>query len=304
MIAALGLGCLVTAALFVRRDRRDLDRQAASLRESALAHELIAAGVIADFVESTSTPCLRLETARADDDLDPFTSKLGGVFYLPPGSTWPLSAQQQPMWPLAQLNFAEFPHLDGFPERGILQFFITSDLYGIDLDDPTRQTGFRVVYHPSVDTFTWPNPPQPDPEELAMPFDGTFRLSARAATAPMTISDWRFGQAITDSWRRRTGDPGMNPDVVGAARRALMGSPDVGEDVVFGGHQIGGYPHFPMDDPRQDTARWRGHSTVLLQIDSTEDEDWEDPIVATFLIEPERLRRCDFSSVYYTWDAP
>ena len=37
-------------------------------------------------------------------------------------------------------------------------------------------------------------------------------------------------------------------------------------------------------------------------IDSVGDIDWGDAGVATFLIEPDRLRRCDFSHVLYTWD--
>ncbi|MCA0296331.1 MAG: DUF1963 domain-containing protein [Actinobacteria bacterium] len=56
----------------------------------------------------------------------------------------------------------------------------------------------------------------------------------------------------------------------------------------------------PLDQSLQ------GH-TALLQLDSSLDDPsgeimWGDMGVACFLIEPERLSRCDFSNVLYTWD--
>jgi uncharacterized protein YwqG len=299
MLAALGLGCLLIAGYFVRRDRRELTaRQVAAARE-ALAAELIASGVIADFVESTRAECVRLAATRYDG-ADAFASKLGGLFYAPPGFAWPLTAQRQPMWPLAQLNFAELPHLDGFPDRGILQFFITGDdLYGMDLDDQTSQSGFRVVYHPTIDPITFPNPVQPAPDQLTLPFEGAFRITAQPGTMPMPASDWRFEQAVTDSWRRRRGsEPG--PDVARAAYQVELDAAD-DEEGVFAGH-LGGYASFTQEDPRGYTERLRGHTTVLLQIESVGDICWGDVGVASFLIEPDRLRRGDFSHVLYTWD--
>ncbi len=206
------------------------------------------------------------------------------------------------MWPLAQLNFAELPHLDGFPDRGILQFFITADdMYGMDPDDPTAQSGFRVIYHAEVGTLTFPNPAQPDPDALMVPFEGSFRLAARAATMPMTVSDWRFEQAIADSWRRRM-ESEPEPELTRAAREVLLDAEEDGSNADAFGHQIGGYPFFTQTDLREGIADLQRHTTVLLMIDSVGDIDWGDAGVATFLIEPDRLRRCDFSHVLYTWD--
>lgn len=295
-LAALGVGCLAIAGYFVRRDRRNSTTRQTAARE-ALAGELAASGAIADFAESTQLGCVRLVAAPGSDAPDAFTSKLGGVFYSPPGFAWPLDAGQQPMWPLAQLNFAELPRLDGFPDRGILQFFITGDdLYGLDLDDLTAQSGFRVVYHPEIGDLTFPNPPQP--EDLTVPFDGSYRLAGAPASMPMTASDWRFARAIGDSWRRRTGtEPG--PELASVATEALWDTPQ--EDSAAG-HRLGGYPFFTQEDPRSYTEALRGHTTVLLQIDSVGEVCWGDAGVASFLIEPERLREGDFSNVLYTWD--
>lgn len=297
-LAALGVGCLAIAGYFTRRDRRDSATAQTAARE-AVAGELAASGVIADFVESTRIGCLRLEATPDGGGSDAFASKLGGVFYSPPGFAWPLTTEQQPMWPLAQLNFAELPHLDGFPDRGILQFFITGDdLYGMDFDDQTRQSGFRVVYHPEVGDLSFPNPDQPDPAQLTVPFTRSHRISATPATMPMTVSDWRFEEAISQSWWRCTGaEPA--PEMVRAAADLLL---DATDEAPFAGHQLGGHPFFTQDDPRGYTEGLRGHTTVLLQIDSVGDICWGDVGVACFLIEPERLSRRDFSTVLYTWD--
>ena len=44
----------------------------------------------------------------------------------------------RPLKLLAQLNFEKLPHLEGFPKKGILQFFAgcdDDDVYGINFDD-------------------------------------------------------------------------------------------------------------------------------------------------------------------------
>lgn len=301
MLAALGLGSLAMAGYFSQLHRRDLHRQAAAARASILAGQLVGLGVIADFVESTQVGCLRLTATPDDGASDPYASTFGGVFYSPPGFAWPLTAHQQPMWPLAQLNFAELPRLDGFPDRGILQLFIDGDdMYGADLDDPITQSGFRVVYHAEVGPLTFPNPVQPNPDEAHLPFEGTFRLTATATTMPMTVSDWRFDQAIADSWRRRM-ESEPEPELVRAARQLLLDEDEI-DEVTFGSHQIGGYPWFTQEDPREYSDALDGHTALLLQIDSSLGIDWGDAGIANFLIEPDRLRRRDFSRVAYTWD--
>jgi uncharacterized protein YwqG len=310
VLAALGAGCLVIAGSFIRADRREpIARRAAAAARESLASELVASGVIADFVEHTRLERLRLYARRDDGEPDAFVNSFGGVFYVPPGFAWPLTTDLRPMWPLAQLNFAELPRLDGFPDRGILQFFITGDdMYGMDPDDPARQSGFRVIYHPEVGTSTFPNPAQPDGGRLTVPFEGAFRLSATAGTMPMTVSDWRFPRAIDDSWRRCTGS-GPGPDVSSAAYDLVLDAATqrdpaaVEGDGLLGAHQIGGYALFTQEDPRGYEEKWRGHTTVLLQIDSVGDDImWGDMGVASFLIEPQRLSQCDFSNVLYTWD--
>lgn len=303
ILAALGIGSLTIAVLFVRSDRRELQLRRASERDAARAAELVESGAIADFVASTRLPCVRLEEVPGGGP-DAFGTTLGGTFYVPPGFAWPLTPERQPMWPLAQLNFAELPHLEGFPDRGIVQFFIAGDddLHGMDLDDLTSPSGFRVVFHPEVGDTTLPNPAQPPSEERLVPLDRPLGLSGHLSAVSMAWDDWRFDAAFAESWTSsgRPGEP--SAEVLRAAAQAIGTSPDdLGEPLT--GHRIGGHPFFTQEDPRTRDPRLQGHSVLLLQIDSTEDVNWGDAGTACFLIEPERLARRDFSHVLYSWDS-
>lgn len=263
------------------------------------------AGILAGIAAATATPCVRLDASRATEPAGPLATKLGGVFYSPPGFTWPMDVQSRPLWPLAQLNFADLPGLDGFPHAGILQFFIAGDdLYGMDLDDLGRQAGFRVIYHPQVDGPTLPNPPQVDLEDESMlPFTGEFSLASRPDTMSMTPSDWRFEIAFSEASRRQPGrTDSPSTQELHDVHNAMIEADERG---IFG-HRIGGYPTFTQDDPRLWNQSLQGHTALLLQLDSSLDPTgeilWGDMGVACFLIEPERLSRCDFSNVLYTWD--
>ena len=52
---------------------------------------------------------------------------------------------------LAQVNFSEMPPLEGFPTKGILQFYIAGEnVHGLNFENPEEQKGFRVIYHEVV----------------------------------------------------------------------------------------------------------------------------------------------------------
>lgn len=79
-------------------------------------------------------------------------SKFGGVFYLPEGESIPTCPEGEPMQFLAQINFAKMPHLDGFPQIGLLQFFLDTDQERLEekIDNPnTRRQLYSVRYYPS-----------------------------------------------------------------------------------------------------------------------------------------------------------
>ncbi len=260
------------------------------------------------FVDETKLPCCELTQVRKP--LDAYDSKFGGVPYLPPGFAYPHNAgcDRKPLKLLAQLNFDRLPQLPDFPAGGMLQFYIAceerEDCFGVDFDNPTRQSGFRVIYHPRIayDAQDLQNPPKLDAEGLAnFPFAGEFGLEAMEKISVMTHSDFRYSKCIA---RHITGNAAVAELLAKTGESAID---DYLTDTYGAtGHRIGGYPFFTQTDPREYAEHLQGHSILLLQIDSVgsgEDQIiWGDCGVANFFIRPDDLKRLDFSNVIYTWD--
>lgn len=65
----------------------------------------------------------------------PYQSKIGGTPYLPKNAEYPHHIEKKhPLTLAAQINFAEVPHLPGFPEHSILQVFIDGLSYSMGWD--------------------------------------------------------------------------------------------------------------------------------------------------------------------------
>lgn len=259
-----------------------------------------------------------------------FASKLGGVPYLPKDMEYPTVLEGfsagKPLKLLAQLNFSELPHLDGFPGKGILQFFAGcdgDDVYGVDFDDNFYQNGFRVIYHETIieDTTKLLSAEEmPEFSDEDYPFAGEFLLRAgECRLSPAAPTDYRFGEAaaacynalfddnVTGMWAVRDGQKGIC-QVDKALYEALY------EVRSASGTGIGGFPFFMQDDPRGCDADSQDCGILLFQLDSEfdiADENgvkgrdeiiWGDSGVANFFINAEDLARCDFSRVLYTWD--
>ena len=71
-------------------------------------------------------------------------SKFLGKPYLPISIDYPKDKMGNPMILLAQINFAETPHLENYPYDGILQFFISSTEW-YDMDD------YKILFHPIIE---------------------------------------------------------------------------------------------------------------------------------------------------------
>lgn len=106
----------------------------------------------------------------ADEETDIWDSKIGGVPYYPKNREYPYGIfrmdkylynedSKLPMMFVAQLNLEQLPHLDGYPEKGMLQFYTVSDMtltYDIDKmidfkpDIARCRNEFRVIYHENI----------------------------------------------------------------------------------------------------------------------------------------------------------
>ena len=236
-------------------------------------------------------------TATVEDNMPLTASKFLGKPYFPANKNYPTDKTGKPMIMLAQINFAEVPHLNNYPEAGILQFYIAAkdDLYGVNFDDFTDQTSFRVLFHtivdennlnPSVPVFNLRN------DDVYTPITVEHRLTFRLEKEYVPHSDWRFemyfGKNYFDFSSEYEND-------------ALWEKYETGDIANPGGHKIGGYAYFTQWDPRSKESY--SDYILLLQIDSEGDHIlWGDVGVGNLFIREEDLKRLDFSSVLYTWD--
>jgi hypothetical protein len=149
------------------------------------------------FEDKTKVPSVRLKPIRRETTA--YDSKFGGTPYLPPGFSYPCdtySGGGRPLVLLAQLNFAELPRLDGFPDCGILQFYCSdNDDFGANYGDVTNQKGFKVVYHESIVTdekLLSPLPPGAVPVSDNFPLKGEFALLGSMGNSVPNPVDYRF----------------------------------------------------------------------------------------------------------------
>ena len=236
----------------------------------------------------------------------PTGSKFGGEPYFPKTMDYPHNANGEPLRLLAQLNFAELPHLADFPEQGILQFFIANNVfYGADFDDMPHsqavQDGFRVIFHQEIlpeseRLMTFPEPAGED----YFPLRAEFTVTGELGTSIISLENHDFEKIFIKKYKQITGEE-------------IEGHWDLEDDEcellydTFGNenHQIGGYPSFTQDDIRMDDT----YEPLLFQMTSQDNENdnafdilWGDVGVANFFIPIDKLRTLDFSDVLYNWD--
>jgi uncharacterized protein YwqG len=222
-------------------------------------------------------------------------SKFGGGFLLPEHIPYPTDSRGERMFPLAQLNFAEIPRLEGFPEKGWLQFYTsTNDIFGLDFEAPASQKDFRVLYFEEVDENrlhinTKPTEEMYEHSPIIMQHALTFSLQDDYMGMADIRFEKQFGKDV-DSFIEEFGE--QSGDVYNELAETFSGQ----------GHKIGGYAFFTQSDPRYIHQQFKDH-ILLLQIDSIGDHImWGDSGVANFFIHPDKLRAKDFSDVMYNWD--
>ncbi|NJL57547.1 DUF1963 domain-containing protein [bacterium] len=244
-------------------------------------------------IAASIRPYVEIQATPTKKQLPYWQSKFGGLPYLPRSVAYPKTPAGDYLHLLAQINFAEVPALEGFPQQGILQFYIASgDLYGLygeDFHHPTRQSGFRVMYFAApdlnVDALVTDFSFLPG-GELDLPVPGCYALRFERQSAPISALDYRVG----DWLQLGEGDRFWELNEVYC-------------DVSIGdGHKLGGYPFFTQDDPRSRLPKAEEPYELLLQIDSGEGIMWGDVGVGNFFIRPSALERLDFSDVLYNWD--
>lgn len=230
-------------------------------------------------------------------------SHLGGVPYVPHNEKIPTDEDGNQLWLCAQINFAQMPHLDGFPDRGIFQLF-ASDYdkdggFGFYAGECSEQNDWKVVYHEEVDgsvteaeclakmAVPWEEASKKNMPRPAHKFDlkdieeGNADLW-RIPAHPLKISfrpvvqdvigdnDFRFNALFAAELERRL--PGADPeefmpyrlrDETPEEREVLH---HIYDQMESGGCKLGGYARFEQYDIREDDEEQAAWSTLLFQL--------------------------------------
>ena len=226
-------------------------------------------------------PCVKITLTDTKPSI--FDSKAGGLGYIPHDGDFPRDNNGNQLRLLAQIDCARvgFPP---FPKSGLLQFWILNDdMYGLDFDNPKKQNTFRVIYYPETDATVTESEIKSkfvknefDDEDYYHPVLGEYGM----------LFDSGESISLPDYWD---------------APEEEQEKYDV-DDAL---HQIGGYPYFTQDDPRE--YENSPYDFLLFQLESEYNAEvqkvlWGDNGVANFFINSEKLRNLDFSDVLYNWD--
>ena len=230
-------------------------------------------------------------------------SRLGGWPAWPKNTKLPVDVKGNPMVFLAQINLADAPPLEPYPERGLLQIFISSgdELYGSDFPSK-NQTGFRTVFHSSTDEFEICDPYNGNlPEDMpfldqAMCNDGHVLEFEQSSVLP-SLEHYLIDECL-GKWPRQLRKGGwsemQHPELFDELYDYLQ--KDRGSEMYYGGH-----PRFSQHDIRS-ANRFSEYTKVLMQFGAPKGMMWGDAGEACFLITESDLRDRNFEKVIYSWD--
>ena len=257
--------------------------------------------IVDQIQQESSRPACYLEFSQ-----EPFgitDSHLGGVPYVPRDGEIPTDEKGSQLWLCAQINFAQMPHLDGFPDRGIFQLF-ASDFdadggFGFYAGECEEQSGWKAVYYEEVDSSVteaecaakmavpWEEASKKNMPRPAHKFDLKDIEEGRAElwripAHPLKISfrpvvqdvigdnDFRFDDLFAAELERRL--PGADPeefmpyelrDETDEERETLR---RVRDQIESGGCKLGGYAYFEQYDIREDNEERAAWDILLFQL--------------------------------------
>ncbi|WP_223580356.1 YwqG family protein [Sphingobacterium sp. GVS05A] len=240
---------------------------------------------------STELEKLKLESVKinaipvnTEESLTIIQSKFLGIPYLPLQYEYPKDKNGKPMILIAQINFEEIPHIENYPESGILQLFISStDWY--DMDD------YKIIYH---DEAT-------NEHQTKFPFlmEDLYEDSPVYCEHKLEfIKTTEFGGTEDHRFNLRFN----NMDFYEFCETLTQDECKTVENFLDAtGHKIGGYAYFTQSDPRDYEKKVR-EDILLLQIDTDEQIMFGDSGIANLFIHPDDLKNKNFDKAWFNWD--
>ena len=113
-------------------------------------------------IEKTKRPYISI-TATPGMNLSSENSHFGYYPCIPVDFDYPKDSAGLFMFPLAQINCKELPPLEGYPNSGYLQFYISAfdEVYGLDFENPTiakRISKFFILKNLKLKNELWISP--------------------------------------------------------------------------------------------------------------------------------------------------
>lgn len=258
-----------------------------------LEDEIVKLTLLAESLRQPSVECIPQidkTSTRVDE------SRLGGWPAWPKGEDLPKDDDGESMIFLAQINFADAPAMTPYPRKGLLQFFCADDdLYGCELPSEA-QSGFRTVFHESVDNLVLRDPYGEELPEF-MPFqdedlckDG-YPLAFKEGTVLPTCEHHKIFSEIEHWWPRENTPADALKD----------GFLKYLEDGLGGQMYYGGNPKFTQSDFRSAEV-YSEYTHVLMQFGMPEGMMWGDAGEACFLLSEADLKNKKFSNAVFNWD--
>ncbi|WP_158826334.1 YwqG family protein [Mucilaginibacter lacusdianchii] len=211
-------------------------------------------------------------------------SKFLGVPFLPKYLNYPTDENGTPMIMLAQINFKDVPHLPDYPERGILQQFVSStDWYSDESCVTLYHEDTNVEIHERFDFLT-------DNLFDESPIYREHKLFFTNKIEFGGTEDFRFNYVFN----------GMNYyNYLETLNKNEQRELDAFFDSA--GHKIGGYAYFTQGDPRDYNPKNK-QDVQLIQIDTDDHIMFGDSGVAHLFINETDLKAKRFENAYFYWD--
>lgn len=239
-------------------------------------------------------------------------SKIGGVPFLKSLDDIPVDVKNAPMMLLAQINLSELPKGQSvFPvNQGLLQFWVSGndEGYGMGIESLEDIENSKLIFIEDVSTaLTF--------DEIQSHFNqfefeetpisgGAFKISYSLEKQMLTPVDYRFEEIAVPIWNEVNADMEVESiydgyeEVFEAIFETLAPEQPM--------HQLGGFPFFAQEDPREFEEELQVYDQLLLQIDTDDDEGaeiaWGDAGISNILMKSEDLKAMKFDNYIFTWD--
>lgn len=240
-----------------------------------------------------------MQLKPTDGPCSVYSSKLGGIPYMPKDFEYPVNGDNQPLRLLCQLNFEKLPPMKPCPEKGILQIYLydgnKQDLFDYQ-GTSSKQDDFRIIYFEDVlrrESMLKSAEEMPSFNNDAFPAEKERMLTAKAPTPSIICSaDYRFGETVLEFAKKYKMCP--------KSAKSLNDIPNDADEPLYNQFTyqglicIGGSGIFTEGDPRKFSPEYQDCDISLFSLGDNEKD-----IQLNFLMPSANMMKRDFTKVLF-----